>query len=297
MTKLWISGFADEIANDFRKQLETVTGLGMRYISLRSAYGKNIADYSLSEIEESIVPLLEEFGVRVSSLGSPIGKIGLHDKPAMEKQMMQLRELCRIAKRLNCRYIRVFSFYLPENERPEEAEAEVTAALRRFIAEAEAADIVLIHENEKDIYGDNLARNYSLMKTLGGEHFGLAFDFANFVQVGEDTLACWEALKDYVRYIHIKDAVASSRENVVFGTGEGQVREILDRAIRRDGYTGFLTLEPHLVLFDSLQSLELEQAHNIIKVDKAKDGASAYAMQYNALVNILKDLKVCYAQQ
>ena len=54
-----------------------------------------------------------------------------------------------------------------------------------------------------------------------------------------------------------------------------------------DGYEGFLTLEPHLVLFASLLSLETEDAANIIKKNKAKDGAEGYAMQYHALREIL----------
>lgn len=48
-----------------------------------------------------------------------------------------------------------------------------------------------------------------------------------------------------------------------------------------------MTLEPHLVLFASLQSLETENAANIIKKNKAKDGAEGYAMQYRALQKIL----------
>ena len=48
-----------------------------------------------------------------------------------------------------------------------------------------------------------------------------------------------------------------------------------------------MTLEPQLVLFASLQSLETEDAANIIKKNKAKDGAEGYAMQYHALREIL----------
>ena len=50
-------------------------------------------------------------------------------------------------------------------------------------------------------------------------------------------------------------------------------RELLKQAICDEGYEGFLTLEPHLVLFDTLASLETEAAENVIKENKAKDGA------------------------
>ena len=39
---LMISGFSDEISSDFDTQLEVVSKLGMRYISLRGIDGKNI---------------------------------------------------------------------------------------------------------------------------------------------------------------------------------------------------------------------------------------------------------------
>ena len=64
--------------------------------------------------------------------------------------------------------------------------------------------------------------------------------------------------------------------------------QILAKAIREDGYEGFLTLEPHLVLFATLQSLEVVDATEVISENKAKDGAEGYAMQYNALCDILK---------
>lgn len=95
-------------------------------------------------------------------------------------------------------------------------------------------------------------------------------------------------------YIHIKDAVSSNRENVVCGTGEGKIRLLLDRAVNRENYEGFLTLEPHLVIFDALQSLETESTENIIRENKAKDGAEGYAMQYRALTKILDEIGVSY---
>ena len=122
---IMISGFADEISSDFNKQLETVTGLGMHYISLRSADGKGIADYTAEEVKETLLPKLERAGVKVSSLGSPIGKVGIRDEEGFAKQLIQLDALCQICKVLDCKYIRMFSFYMPEGEKPEDYRDEV----------------------------------------------------------------------------------------------------------------------------------------------------------------------------
>lgn len=285
-----ISGFADEICEDFDEQLKTVAGLGMKYISLRSANGKSISEFTVEEVRNQLLPKLNQYGVNVSSLGSPIGKVGVEDEDGYQKQLTQLKVLCEICKVLDCKYIRVFSFYIPEEKNPDECRDTVTRKMKGFLEIAKSHGIILIHENEKDIYGDTGIRCKTLMEDLSDPCFLSAFDFANFVQCGEDPRGCWELLKDYVAYIHIKDAVASDKENVVCGTGEGHIREILEQAILKEGYEGFLTLEPHLVLFKSLTDLELEDGRKIIKEDKAENGADGYAMQYDALQDILRSI-------
>lgn len=288
--RLVISGFADEISSDFDAQLKTVTELGMKYISLRSADGKGIADYTVEEVRERLVPRLDAAGVKVSSIGSPIGKVGIADEEGFQKQLARLDELCRIARLLECRFIRMFSFFMPEGANPADYREAVLEKIKRFLDVARQYDVVLMHENEKDIYGDTGARCLDLMESIDDPLFQSAFDFANFVQCGEDPAACWDLLHEYIVYIHIKDAVSNDNENVVCGTGEGKIKELLDRAVNQEGYEGFLTLEPHLVLFDSLASLETTDAKNIIKENKAKDGAEGYAMQYRALCGILDEI-------
>ena len=284
--KIIISGFADEIDPQLDVQLKVVKDLGMEYICFRAADGKGVAEYTLDEVKERILPRLNAAGVKVSSLGSPIGKIDIDDDAAYEKQLQQLDTLCQICNLLDCKYIRMFSFWML-NKNPDEWKDEVLKKLRGFAEIAAKYDVILIHENEKDIYGDTAARCAGLLDELASPNFKAAFDFANFVQCGEDTNQCWELLKEHVAYIHIKDAVSGKNENVVCATGDGQIPEILRKAIREDGYEGFLTLEPHLVLFATLQSLEVVDATEVISENKAKDGAEGYAMQYNALKDVL----------
>ena len=182
---IYISGFADEISPDFTEQLKTVTSLGMHYISLRSADGKNIAEYTPDEVREKLMPRLAQYGVKVSSIGSPVGKVGVEDEAGFAEHLAGLERLCEICKLLDCRYIRMFSFFIPHGKDPDSYRDVVIEKLRKFAAVAEKHDVILLHENEKDIYGDTGARCRVIFEALASPHFRAAFDFANFVQCGE----------------------------------------------------------------------------------------------------------------
>ncbi len=290
MKVLQISGFSDEISSDFTLQLQTVAKLGMRHIALRSAGGRGVETYNPQEAEQLLLPLLREHGVAVSLLGSPIGKVAVQDETAYEQQLGQLNTLCALCKLFGCGQIRIFSFYIPEGENPEDYRVTVVRKLKGFAQVAARHQVTLVHENEKDIYGSTALRCRSLLDAVDSPWLKAAFDFANFVQCGEDTRECWALLGRDVADIHIKDAHYGSGENVLCGTGQGHIPELLKKAIVEEGYRGFLTLEPHLVVFDFLQSLELKDAAEVIGTNKAKDGQEGYAMQYEALCAILADL-------
>ena len=66
-----ISGFYDEVSGDLKTQLELCKKLGEQYICPRIVNGKNIANYTLEEFEKDIKPMLDEYGVKFSSIGSP----------------------------------------------------------------------------------------------------------------------------------------------------------------------------------------------------------------------------------
>jgi sugar phosphate isomerase/epimerase len=287
---LMISGFSDEISSDFNTQLEVVTTLGMQYISLRGIDGRNIGDFTVDEIKQLVLPRLHKWGVNISSIGSPIGKVFINDEQGFANQKVMLDRLCQISNILNCKYIRIFSFYIPKGENADHYRVEVINKLKEYAAIARQYDVILLHENEKDIFGDIARRCYEMIKEVDAAHFKAIFDFANFVQCDEDTQECYELLKEEIVYIHIKDAVSTTSQNVVCGTGEGKIREILTQAIE-SGYKGFLTLEPHLVLFDSLKDLELEDASKVIKDNKGIDGADGYRMQYESLLQILESIE------
>ncbi len=280
MRNFVISGFADEIAERFDVQLETLQKLGVKYLELRTADGVNVADFTEGEVGE-IKKKLDEKRIKVSALGSPIGKIGIDDE--FEPHFESFKNLCKMAKTLDVKNIRMFSFFMPEGKNPEDYREEVLRRLKILIAYAKENDIILLHENEKDIYGDTALRCLDLMKELYCENFKAIFDFANFVQCGQNCEEAYDMLKNYVNYIHIKDAIGMQ---VVFpGMGEGKLNEILGR-LKQDGFTGFLSLEPHMSDFSGFSKLERDD----MQMEKG-DNALAWNLALNSLKAILYDLE------
>ncbi len=222
---------------------------------------------------------MDKAGIRVSSIGSPIGKIKITDD--FDSHFEVFKKVVKIAKILETRYIRIFSFF-GDGEWNDTLRKEVILKLRALIDYAQKEDIILLHENEKDIYGDTKERCLDLMKELSCDNFKAVFDPANFVQCGVDTKEAYEMLKPYVEYMHIKDALSSGIV-VPAGEGIGNVEYIL-KDLFKNGYNGFLSLEPHLGEFEGLAFLEMGD----LMKNLPKSSEGTFTLAYRALKNILE---------
>jgi len=280
LTKCPVSCFADEIDVSVDKQIALLQELGIGWIEFRSGDGKGVADYTEKEAE-MLMSRLSANGIRISAVGSPIGKIDITQD--FEPHFETYRHIVELAGILDTSFIRMFSFFMPEGEEPDKFRDEVMRRMDRMVEYAAGRNVVLLHENEKGIYGDSAARCLDLMKLFYGDHFRCTFDFANFVQCGQDTMEAYEMLKPYIAYIHIKDAVKGSGEVVLPGDGDGCVKEILTM-LDGAGYQGYLSLEPHLVSFDGLEKLEKRA-----KERKEQDGIAAYKKAYGRLAELLDE--------
>ncbi|GIF45946.1 sugar phosphate isomerase/epimerase [Asanoa ferruginea] len=245
MTQWTLSGFGDEIDPDPVVQLAVLAALGARHLELRSAWEVNVVDLDAGQLDR-IAALLAERGMAVSAIASPIGKVDITDDPAGER--VRLKSAIAAAHRLECRYIRLFSFYRAPGISAEEIRDEVLRRMREWATVAEREGVTLVHENEKEIYGDTPDRVRDLVESVGSPALRVAWDNANFVQVGVRPFTDGYAmLRPHLEYLQVKDAVAATGAVVPAGHGDGELRETLT-ALRDDGYTGFASLEPHLAL-------------------------------------------------
>ena len=283
MSNFMLSAFADEIDMDLKTQMDTLEKHDIYYIEIRGVNGKGIVEYSLEEVKK-IKKSLDQRGFKISSIGSPIGKILITDDFAPHLELF--KHTLNIAKILESKYIRMFSFFMPPAEAPEKYRAEVMHRWNEFVKVAKGYDIILLHENEKDIYGDTAKRCLDILQTMNCEYVKAVFDPANFVQCNVKTYPqAFTLLKDYVVYMHIKDAVYSDHHVVPAGQGDGKVKEILTY-LQNNNYNGFLSIEPHLGFFDGLKSLELDSNNNHI----TKSGPILFNIATKALKNILFEI-------
>lgn len=239
-----LSAFSDEISPDLEEQIAVLQRENIHFLDLRSVWHTSVLDLSDTQVEQ-IKRTLDAQGIGVAAIGSPIGKVPI-DSP-FDEHLRRFERAIELAHIFATPFIRVFSFYPPASAvsgaDPALWRDESLRRLREMAARARAVGLVLLHENEKDIYGDTITRCLDLMQHVEG--LQAVFDPANFVQCGQTPYpAACEQLRPWLRYVHVKDARADGR---VVAAGEGVSRwpDLLVR-LRQDGYDGFFSLEPHL---------------------------------------------------
>lgn len=279
-----ISGFTDEINKDFGIQMEGAKKYGLSHIEIRGINGKNIGAFDKEEIKP-IKKQLDENGIKVSSIGSPIGKFYINED--FEPHFAAFKNMLDIAQAVEAKYIRLFSFYPPTKDAdPALYRDDILKRMNEFVKAAKGTGVMLLHENEKGIYGDIADRCVDLVESIGSDNLRVVFDPANFVQCGEETYpSAFNKLKNYIEYMHIKDAKQNG-DTCPAGQGEGKIKEIL-QSLKDMNFDGFISLEPHLSRFDGLAALEQDVQYKNL----SDNGERTFALALNSLKAILDELK------
>ena len=248
-----LSAFADEISPDLDEQIAVLQSENIHFLELRSAWGVNVLDFTDEQVER-MRSALDANGIGVSSIGSPIGKVPVDSSFA--EHMQRFGRAIELAHIFSTPYIRIFSFYAPASRTtataPSEWRDEVRWRLRALTVRARAENITLLHENEKDIYGDTIARCVDILHSVNDDHFRAILDPANFIQCGQVPYPdAYESIRPWLLYMHVKDALP---DGTVVAAGEGRTDwPALLQRLRADGYDGFFSLEPHLAASGQFQ--------------------------------------------
>ena len=280
MAKMILSAFADEYSNSFTEQLEALRSFGIGYVEVRGVDGKNISVLTPDDVRE-MKQKLDYYGIGVSAMGSPIGKIKLDGDVRGHFEMA--KRVFESANELGAKYIRMFSFYAPDGRNILDCKSEVFEHLFALKDLAREHGAVLCHENEAEIYGSVPERCLEIHNAFGGE-IKTVFDMGNYVLEGvEPYPEAYGMLRDTIAYFHIKDALYEGAI-VPPGKGEASIKEILADHVGYAKDDFFVSVEPHLQLFSGLNALVGRKFDNPYKYNDQKE---AFSDAVNKLKEIL----------
>jgi sugar phosphate isomerase/epimerase len=241
-----LSAFADEVMDDFAGQVNFLAAEKVGYIEIRFVNQKNVMDLTKAQLDEA-KKMMDDNGIRVSAIGSPIGKVRV-DEPFAE-HLDKFKHSIDLAHFFEAPFIRMFSYYAPEGGNIDDYRDEVIERMGKKVELLDGSDVVMVHENETGIYGYSAEHCVDIAKTIDSPKLRLAYDPANFVwgqKLTNNVDVCWPQMKPYTVHIHIKDwKLGNTDVGSMPGEGDGQIQELL-ADLAKDNYEGFLTMEPHL---------------------------------------------------
>lgn len=285
--RVFLSGFADEGAGNktIVEQFSVFAALGLQYYSIRFVnLGdgiKNVMKLTKTDIQR-VRQFQDGYGLNVSSLGSPIGKIKLLDVEdgtsnqyiPFEKYLEQdVRLACDLAHAFETKLIRGFSFYHPQHEPAENYVSMAVDRLGQIAEMCHRSDLTFGLEVEANLVGQNGHLLADIFRQVNHPAMMLIFDGGNIVMQGYTSMEIfeqYEAMKPGLGWLHIKDYVPSVRETKGGHIEENKMNHFvpadrgftdharifrdlagflpsLEKKLKERGIPGvFLDLEPHL---------------------------------------------------
>jgi sugar phosphate isomerase/epimerase len=251
-----LTGFADEASRDLDKQIAATRELGWSCISARMVGGSNLHELPEDEFAR-VADRLDEAGIHIPEFGSLIGNWGKKITGDFDVTLAEIDRAIPRMQRLGSKIVRVMS-YAQEPWGKDQHEGERFRRLREIVSRFEAAGLTAAHENCMNWGGFSAEHTLRLIEEVPG--LKLVFDTGNPVfQLDrsksepfpwQDPFAFWEAVREHVIHIHIKDCRYPESEGVepvytMPGEGEAKVAQILTDAKSR-GYDGYIAIEPHV---------------------------------------------------
>ncbi len=266
--KIKLCAFADEYSDYLDKQIEGLKEFNIPYVELRGVNFKNVSTYTKNDAKEW-KKLFDENNIKVWAIGSPIGKVSINTP--LDEYIPIVRNICEIANALNCDKIRGFSFYDTKGV----DKNLVIEKLKVIVDVAKEYGVSIYHENEKDVFGENIENCEYLLDNI--KDLKCVYDPANFVQCGVDVKNALDKLQSRVDYYHVKDAYYTDGAVVPAGKGDGMINEMI-KGINKDTV---LTLEPHLTIFSGYSEIDKTELKTHFE----------YSTHRDAFIDAVKHLK------
>lgn len=255
-----LSVITDEISQEFEHALDVMGEYGVHGAELRGLWGTNIGDLSNAQVTRAKEALAAR-GMTVSCLATPFYKCDLQDDEAVvagrmhlararayTEQMDLLRRCCELAHDFGTRLVRVFAFWRQGQLTPD-VERRIIDAFEEPVRIAADAGIVLALENEHACILGTGAETARVVRAIDSPTLRVCWDPGNALAAGENPFPNgYDAIKDLLIHVHVKDAVMHDGQPEWRVIGEGSIDYNGQMAaLSADGYTGFVSLETHYV--------------------------------------------------
>lgn len=236
----------DEVSQDLSKVVKFAVEHGFDGVEVRTLW--NLRPHDLVEKSGEIRRELAGAGLSVSAIASPVFKCSLESDREVEDHLRILKRCIELAKALDTLIVRVFTFW-----RSGSLDERLEAVLERFAPAVDIAGdegVILAVENEPSTHVNNGRRLRQFLEAVGkpGVVRGV-WDPGNDVWDPEGERPYPDGYS-YVRglfvHVHVKDGRRTEVGHEFVPVGEGEVGWLEQvRALVRDGYSGYLSLETH----------------------------------------------------
>lgn len=217
-----LSAFADEVggSQSALAQFSALAAMGLSYYSPRfidiSGERKHVMTLSKDELK-TLKTMHADFGIHVTSIGSPIGKVKLLDQddgshnrfvPFKKYLAEDVQTAIDRATFLETKLIRGFSFYHPRGTDPKAHIPQAVDQLGAIVEKCAKAGVVFGLEVEANLIGQNGKILAELAKKVKSPHMVLIYDGGNLSSQNMNVIECFDeyaAMIPYLGWIHIKD--------------------------------------------------------------------------------------------
>ena len=248
-----LSGFADEAANQktIDQQFAALAALGMRYFSIRfidAGNGvKNVMGLDDAEIE-TVKAKLDEYGLSISSIGSPIGKVKLCDvddgtttgyRPFDEYIETEVVRACELAQTFGTKLIRGFSFYHPKGSSVDEHLPQAVDQVGKIADVCGRHGLIYGLEVEANLVGHTGLLLAKMHEQIKNDALVTIFDGGNLVMQGfsaDEIFEQYVAMKPGMGWIHIKDFKDPAGSARVEHVDEESIKHFVPADIGQSGH-------------------------------------------------------------
>jgi len=249
-----ISIINDEISDDIKEVVAFLKMHKLHYIELRSFGRENIANINIPQLKK-YAGYFRKNHIKVSSIASPllkweINKMNVgrvkgdslnshfysHNNDSPEK-------IFEIAEIFQAKYIRIFSFLKYSGFEI----ADLKQNIEELLLLAKKYNKILLIENEPACNINTAEHLYTFIRYFKSDRIKILFDPGNiYKQGGNLDYNNLSRIKEYIRYVHVKDCSFGNKSYAVLGEGNINYKNFISWMQREADKNIFYSLETHV---------------------------------------------------